>query len=137
MYGDSVEGYEQYHQSELATQVAAATPHQLVLILFNGLMDELVRVKGHIEAKRYERKAQSINKCIDILNALSSALDYDKGGELAKTLAGLYDFSVHRLYEASNKLSVEMVQEVEQVLGNIRQGWEGMGKGAVPGSEGR
>lgn len=133
MYADSVEGYEQYHQSELAMQVAAATPHQLVLMLFNGLGDELVRARSHIEAKRYERKAQSINKCIDILNALSSALDYDKGGELATTLAGLYDFCVQRLYEASNQLSIEKLEEVDKVLTNIRQGWEGMGKGAVVG----
>lgn len=128
MYGTQQEGYGLYHDSDLAIQAAAATPHQLVLMLFSGLMDELVRAKSHIVAKRYERKVQSINKCIDILNALTSALDYEKGGDLALSLANLYDYCVYRLYDASHKLSVEYIDEVEAILNNLREGWEEMGK---------
>lgn len=128
MYGTQQEGYGLYQDSDLAIQAAAATPHQLVLMLFSGLMDELVRAKSHIMAKRYERKVQSINKCIDILNALTSALDYEKGGDLALSLANLYDYCVYRLYDASHKLSVEYIDEVEAILSNLRSGWEEMGK---------
>ena len=128
MYGTQQEGYGLYQDSDLASQAAAATPHQLVLMLFSGLMDELVRAKSHIVAKRYERKVQSINKCIDILNALTSALDYEKGGDLALSLANLYDYCVYRLYDASHKLSVEYIDEVEAILNNLREGWEEMGK---------
>lgn len=128
MYGNEDPGHDHYHQSDLAIQAAAATPHQLVLMLFNGLMDELIRAKGHIIAQRYERKAQSINKCIDILNALISALDFEKGGELAVSLANLYDFCVYRLYDASHKLSVEQIEQVEGILANLQQGWEKMGQ---------
>ncbi|MEZ2694245.1 enhanced serine sensitivity protein SseB C-terminal domain-containing protein, partial [Hafnia alvei] len=42
-----------------------------------------------------------------ILNALTSALDYEKGGDLALSLANLYDYCVYRLYDASHKLSVD------------------------------
>jgi flagellar protein FliS len=128
MYGSEPDGFGQYQQSDLAIQAAAANPHQLVLMLFNGLMDELVRAKSHIVAKRYERKVVSINKCIDILNALTSALDYEKGGELALSLANLYDYCVYRLYDASHKLSVEYIVEVEKILGNLQEGWEKMGQ---------
>lgn len=83
MYGNEQQGFGHYQQSDLAIQAAAANPHQLVLMLFNGLMDELVRAKSHIAARRFDRKVQSINKCIDILNALTSSLDFEKGGELA------------------------------------------------------
>ena len=128
MYGNTQEGYGQYQQSDLAIQAAAANPHQLVLILFKGLMDELVRAKSHIAARRYERKVKSINKCIDILNALTSALDFENGGELALTLANLYDYCVYRLYDASHKLSTESIEEVEKILSNIQDGWEKMGQ---------
>ena len=130
MYGNTPQGAGDYQQSDLAIQAAAANPHQLVLMLFNGLMDELVRAKSHLAARRFERKAHSINKCIDILNALTSALDFDKGGELAVSLANLYDYCVYRLYDASNTLSTEAIDEVEVILGNIQQGWENMGQGA-------
>ncbi|HEX4500509.1 MAG TPA: flagellar export chaperone FliS [Scandinavium sp.] len=128
MYGNNQEGFGQYQQSDLAIQAAGANPHQLVLILFKGLMDELVRAKSHIAARRFERKVTSVNKCIDILNALTSALDFENGGELALTLANLYDYCVYRLYDASHKLSIESIEEVEKILSNIREGWEKMGQ---------
>lgn len=128
MYSNQREGYSLYQESDLAIQAAAASPYQLVIMLFGGLMDELVRAKSHIEAKRFERKAHSINKCIDILNALTSALDFEKGGDLSINLARLYDYCVYRLYDASDKLSVTQIEEVEAILTNIREGWENLGK---------
>ncbi|MTD26945.1 flagellar export chaperone FliS [Erwinia sorbitola] len=126
MYGNS-NNFKQYQDADLAIRTAAATPHQLVIMLLNGLLDELIRAKGHIQARRFERKTESITKCIDILNALTSALDYERGGELALRLAGLYDYCVYRLYDASHQLSVEQIGEVEEILRNIQEGWEGMG----------
>lgn len=85
---DTQDGYSQYKEMDLAARTAAASPLELVLVLFSGLMDELERAKSHIENKRYERKAQSINKCIDILNALTSSLEFETGGELVVNLSG-------------------------------------------------
>lgn len=126
MYGNAHEGTTLYQESIVAIRAAAATPHQLVLMLFDGLMDELMRARSHIVAKRYERKGQSINKCIDILNGLTSSLDYEKGGELVLNLAGLYDYSVYRLYDVSHTLDVDGLDEVIAILENIRQGWHAM-----------
>jgi flagellar protein FliS len=120
------EGYSQYKELDLASQTASASAHQLVLILYGGLMDELVRARGHIEHRRFERKVQSINKCIDILNALTSALDFEVGGEVVFNLASLYDYCVYRLYEASAAMSVQDVNDVMHILNNLRQGWEGL-----------
>lgn len=125
MYGNQSD-IQGYSEADLAIRTAASTPHQLVLMMFNGLQDELIRAKGHIVAKRYERKASSISKCIDILNALTSALDYDRGGELAQRLASLYDYCVYRLYDASHNLSIPQIEEVETLLATLREGWEGM-----------
>ena len=126
MYDNDIAENFDYQAADLERQVATATPQQLVLIMFNGLMDELVRAKSHIQAKRYAQKARSINRCIDILNALSSALNYEQGGELARTLASLYDYCVRCLYEASHQLSVEKISEAEKLLSEIEAGWREM-----------
>ena len=116
------DGYSQYKEIDLAARTAAASPLELVLVLFSGLMDELERAKSHIEGRRFEKKAQSINKCIDILNALTSSLEFETGGELVVNLSRLYD----RLYEASGELSAEKIDEVMLILSNLREGWEGL-----------
>lgn len=119
-------GFTHDQTTDLAIRTAASVPHQRVLMMFSGLLDELTRAKNHIEMRRLERKAESLNKCIDILNALTSALDFDNGGEVALRLAGLYDYCVYRLYDASHHLAVEQIEEVEEILHAILEGWEGM-----------
>src|SRR5690606_41359738 len=39
------EGYDGYRQVDLEARAAAASPYELVLILFDGLLDELARVR--------------------------------------------------------------------------------------------
>lgn len=121
-------GYAQYKEMDLASRTASASPLDLVLVLYTGLMDELERAKSHIENRRYERKAQSINKCIDILNALTSSLEFENGGDMVLNLARLYDHCVYQLYEASGQLSTERIDEVVVILSNLREGWEGLAK---------
>ncbi|POT58644.1 flagellar export chaperone FliS [Citrobacter amalonaticus] len=120
------DGYAQYKEIDLAARTAVASPLELVLVLFSGLMDELERARSHIENKRFEKKAQSINKCIDILNALTSSLEFETGGELVVNLSRLYDHCVYRLYEASGELSLEKLDEVRIILTNLRKGWDGL-----------
>lgn len=55
-------GYDSYQQVDLDAQAAAANPHQLVIMLIDGLLDEIERIRGHLAAKRWQRKAlASIN----------------------------------------------------------------------------
>lgn len=127
MYANT-EGYGLYKEMDLASRTAAASPLDLVLVLYNGLMDELQRAKSHIDNRRYERKAQSINKCIDILNALTSSLEFDTGGDLVLNLARLYDHCVYRLYEASGQMEQVKIDEVIAIIANLKEGWEGLSR---------
>jgi flagellar protein FliS len=92
----------------------------------DGLLDELARARGHIEARRYELKAASLEKCVSIINGMSSALDMEAGGEVVQNLARLYDYCAERLYRAGIELKVEIIDEVRQLLEQIRGGWQGV-----------
>ena len=63
---------------------------------------------------------------MNILNALNSTLDYEQGGELVHDLSRLYDYCMHRLVDVSVSLSVAGIDEVAHLLGQIRDGWEGV-----------
>lgn len=123
-------GYDSYQQVNLDAQAASATPHQLVLMLINGLLDELVRVKGHISARRLAEKGAGISKCMNILIGLDSALDMDNGGEVAANLHDLYDFVQTELFHASVNNDNARIETAEQIITTIREGWEGFGQHA-------
>ncbi|WP_273860024.1 flagellar export chaperone FliS [Photobacterium sp. GSS17] len=120
-------GFNAYQQVDLDAQAASASPHQLVLMLINGFMDELVRIKGHIIAKRFAEKGTGINKCMNILTGLDSALDMEQGGEIAANLHDLYEFAQFELFRASLNNDLNRLDNVEKVMTNIREGWEGFG----------
>jgi flagellar protein FliS len=120
------ESYENYRSIDLEARAAAASPYELVLVLFDGLLDELARARGHIEAKRFEQKGRSLEKCLNILNGLNGALDYENGGEVVQGMARLYDYCIYRLSDVSVSLSLEGLDEVVKLLGILREGWEGV-----------
>lgn len=120
------DAYQSYQAVNLKAQTAQASPLQLVLVLMDGLLDELARARGHIEARRYELKAASLEKCVNIINGMSSALDMEAGGEVVQNLARLYDYCAERLYRAGIELKVEIIDEVRQLLEQIRGGWQGV-----------
>ncbi|HAS6861309.1 TPA: flagellar export chaperone FliS [Vibrio parahaemolyticus] len=123
-------GYDSYQQVDLDAQAAAANPHQLVIMLIDGLLDEIERIRGHLAAKRLAEKGAGINKCMNILIGLTSALDDENGGEIAENLRQLYDFCQVELYYASVKNDADRLMNVERVMGNIREGWMNFGQQA-------
>ncbi|HCM1435792.1 TPA: flagellar export chaperone FliS [Vibrio parahaemolyticus] len=123
-------GYDSYQQVDLDAQAAAANPHQLVIMLIDGLLDEIERIRGHLAAKRLAKKGAGINKCMNILIGLTSALDDENGGEIAENLRQLYDFCQVELYYASVQNDADRLMNVERVMGNIREGWMNFGQQA-------
>lgn len=127
MFGQD-DPFAAYQQAATHAKAASANPHQLVLMLIDGLLDEISRVEGHMVARQLDRKGQSISRCLDILGGLDSALDMEQGGELALNLHKLYDYCGQRLFEASVSNRVEGLKEVRNIIGELRIGWEGMAR---------
>ena len=120
------EAYGSYHAVNLDAQTSRASPVELVLLLTDGLLDELARARAHIVARRFEAKAASIDKCVEIINGLSSSLDMEQGGETVANLARIYDFCARHLHGAGIRLDPAMVDEGVRVMATIRQGWHGV-----------
>ncbi|MDN3609456.1 flagellar export chaperone FliS [Vibrio ostreicida] len=123
-------GYHSYQQVDLDAQAASANPHQLVVMLIDGLLNEIERVRGHIVSERLAEKGIGINKCMNIVVGLDSALDLENGGEVATNLHQLYDFCQMELYQASVHNNLDKLTSVEQVMNNIREGWVSFGQHA-------
>ncbi|HHQ4522887.1 TPA: lateral flagellar export chaperone LafC [Aeromonas veronii] len=122
------DGYDAYQFAATQAKAASADPHQLVLMLMEGLLDEMARAEGHILVRQFERKGQAISKCLQILGGLDSALDMDKGGELAANLHRLYDYCGQKLFEISVSNNVEGFAEVRKILQELKEGWEAMAR---------
>ncbi|MCQ8877504.1 flagellar export chaperone FliS [Pseudoalteromonas shioyasakiensis] len=124
---DLNDGFSAYKSTSVDGRAASADIHKLVLMLFDGFLDELERVTGHINQKRYDKKAESIEKMMRILGGLEASLDLEKGGEVAGNMRNLYEHCGQSLLQASLKNDLIHLDSVRTVMTNLQEGWKGLG----------
>lgn len=117
---------DQYQQTSLQTGLEDATPHKLVAMLYDGILDNLALAKGAMERKDFELKANKLNKAIMIIGSLRSNLDMDNGGEVAANYEALYSYMNRRLLEASSQNQVETLDEVAGLARELKDAWNQM-----------
>lgn len=121
-------GVQSYQQVGLESAVMSASPHQLIVMLFDGARSALVRARLFMEQGQTSHKGESLSKAINIIsNGLKAGLDMDTGGELATNLAALYDYMVQRLLQANLHNDMSAISEVETLLANIADAWKQIG----------
>ena len=119
-------GAKQYQKMNVQTGVPDASPHQLIAMLFDGLISRLAMAKGFIARKDYEGKSHCLGSAITIIGALQNALDMDQGGEIAANLDRLYLYMTRRVFAAGVGNDVEIIDEVVALIKTIKEGWDGI-----------
>lgn len=116
-------GLQQYKSVDLSASVQTASAHQLIAMLFRGALESLAIAKGAIERNQIELRTEKLNKTIDILVNLRAALDEEKGGDLSRNLAQLYEYMTQQLILANRLNNSDKVDEVTSLLQEISAGW--------------
>jgi flagellar protein FliS len=126
-------GLQAYQRVNTQTSITDADPHKLIQLLYNGAIERINMAKARMQAKDYAGKAQLINKSIEIVGSLRGFLDFEKGGELAIRLESLYDYMENSLFEASAHNDVAKLDEVQDLLRTVKDGWDGIRQEAISG----
>ncbi|EKN3978970.1 flagellar export chaperone FliS [Yersinia enterocolitica] len=131
MYSQS--GAQAYQKVGLESGVMNASPHQLIMMLFDGAQSALIRAKILINQGETAAKGAALSKAINIINnGLSAGLDMEKGGELADNLSALYDYMSRRLLHANLHNDEQAIDEVMVLLENIADAWRQIGPNYQP-----
>lgn len=113
-----------YAQVGTQSGVESADPHRLVLMLFDGALESIALARVHLEARRPGPKGEALSRAIQIVErGLKASLDRDAGGELAGTLAELYDYISRQLLLANVQDDVARLAEAGRLLGELREAW--------------
>ncbi len=129
MYNTSA--VQSYQKVGVESAVMNASPHQLIVMLFDGAHSALVRARLFLEAGQMAEKGVALSKAINIIdNGLKAGLNMEVGGELSDNLASLYEYMVRRLLLANLRNDVDAIVEVEGLLKNIADAWKQIGPSA-------
>lgn len=131
MYSRS--GVQAYATVGIESGVMSASPHQLIVMLFDGAQSALVRARILMSQGDIPAKGAALSKAINIIdNGLSAGLDMEKGGELAQNLSALYDYMSRRLLHANLHNDEQAINEVSVLLENIADAWRQIGPNYQP-----
>ncbi|TWH64364.1 flagellar protein FliS [Azomonas agilis] len=121
-----------YQKVGLQSQIATADPHRLIQMLMQGGIDRVLQAKGALEHGQLAEKGELIGKSIAIIGGLREVLDFEAGGEVALNLDRLYDYMTRRLTEANLKNDPSMLEEVANLLREVKTGWDSISSAPQP-----
>lgn len=113
-----------YSMIGVETGVAAASPHSLILMLYDGATQAIAEARRHLDAGAIPEKGRAVSRAIAIIDeGLKGCLDASAGGDIAAQLRELYDYMCRRLLLASLKGDRAGFDEVARLLDELRGAW--------------
>jgi flagellar protein FliS len=130
-FGNVRSALNEYSQTAVQTGIESASPHRLIQMLMEGALAKIAVAKGHMERAEIREKGEQIGCAISILEGLKTSLDHDKGGEIARNLEDLYMYMERRLIEANRGNDTSLLDEVSDLLEQIKEAWEAIAEQAA------
>lgn len=112
--------YNSYQQNSVAVE----SPARLVEMLYEGILRFSSMAKRCIDSGDIEKKIYYINRTTDIFVELLNSLDYEKGGQVAHYLTGLYTHQIKLLTQANMENSKEKIDIVIKVTKGLLEAWK-------------
>lgn len=120
----------QYSKMAVQTGIESASPHRLIQMLMEGVLEKLARAKGFMQRNEIRAKGQQIGWAISILEGLKASLNKAEGGEIAQNLEDLYIYMEQRLIAANRENDPAILDEVIALMRQIKDGWDGIAEKA-------
>ena len=114
-----------YQRINVETAVHTMDQHQIVNLLFDGVLGSLASARGALARGDIPAKCAAVSKALKIIEeGLRTGLDTVDGGELASNLEALYDYATLRLILANARNDDSIFQEVQRLIEPIAQSWK-------------
>ena len=95
------------------SSVDGADAHQLIVLVFDGLLQAVNAARGALTRGEVALKGEQIQRAVRLLEeGLKGGLDMARGGALASQLRALYDYCIERLTHANLRNDGEALAEV-------------------------
>ena len=105
------------------TGVSEANGTQLIQMLLDGLIESLNVAEGHIKRNAIAEKSHHLTRAGRIVLGLQTALDFEHGGDVARTLSELYQYVTRRLLHINIRNDLDALNEVRELMQQVRDAW--------------
>lgn len=106
------------------SKVETATPHQLITMIYDAAIRWSREAAAALEVGDKAKAGMLLIKAQEAVTELMAALDFERGGDLAKQLYRLYTYMHKRLVHANIKSDHQAANEVAVLLDQLADAWK-------------
>jgi flagellar secretion chaperone FliS len=114
---------QHYRTLELKSRVESSDLHALVALLYEEFIRSLDLIIMRCKQNSGIADNSHLTRALSILVALEGSLDFDKGGDLALSLARIYRSASQSLSEAIKIRDQVKLVEIRDAISNIAYAW--------------
>jgi flagellar protein FliS len=107
-----------------ANNINTATPEKLMILLFDGAIQFLIKAKTAIAENNFQERSTNIDGARKIIRELMRTIDLENGNDVSKQLFRLYNRMAMNLIKANVQRNTDKINEVIEDLTNIRWGFQ-------------
>ena len=108
------------------TAIETADPLQLIILCYETAIRDLKQAKELHETCDMNAAYRKIRHAQDLVTELLVCLDYERGGDVARNLNRLYNFTLRQLIGINSRESVSIYDHLVRILSILMEGWEGI-----------
>ncbi len=112
--------FDIYHRTAIET----AEPIQLIVMCYEAAINDLKQAEVLHEKREMNEAYLRIRHAQDIITELLVGLDYERGGDIARSLNRLYNFILRQLIGINSREDTSIYGHLVKILSELRAGWE-------------
>jgi len=106
---------------------------ELVVMLYDGIIESLVNARGHIERKEWRESGHQFARAFTIIAGLRETIDFDRGQPVADDLFRFYNALTSQLIKAQSRRDLDLLKSCVEMVTDVRASWSQL---AAQGSTG-
>lgn len=104
--------------------VGGASPVGLIVILYEEVIRCLRRSLDAVQRQQIERRTRELSHAMIVIGHLQSVLDFEKGGQVARSLSNFYNSSRAKILECSGPNAAQILETLAAEFSGIAEGWQ-------------
>jgi len=117
----TVNGINSYKNT--ANTISEEDKGQLLLKVFERMLEKLDLTVEYIENKNFEKKYEELSQIRQVLDVLYDCVD-PQYGKISESLQSLYLYIIKRLDEANIKNDINIIKECKSLIKTIYEGFD-------------
>ena len=105
------------------TQIMTSSGPQIVVLLYDAAIQSIELARRGMETGNLQDKGRFLGRAISIVGELNSVLDFERGGEIARSLHRLYEYVLTELVTANARNHTQHLDGPLRSLTTLREGW--------------